>query len=109
LATPATSQKPCQLTVGVLVQFGRVTDQSTGQGIADVAVVALGNQSGTRVAVTDAQGNYSVTLGANTDIFLRAYKSTYIFNPITSEFVSFGGFPIVGTITRNLTGTSFPC
>jgi len=87
---------------------GRVTDQSTGQGIADVAVVALGNQSGTRVAVTDAQGNYSVTLGANTDVFLRAYKSTYIFNPLSSEFVSFGGFPIVGTITRNLTGTSFP-
>jgi len=88
---------------------GRVTDQSTGQGIADVAVVASG-QTGTRVAITDAQGNYSVSLGvgANTDVFLRAYKSTYIFNPISSEFVAFGGFPLVGTITRNLTGTSFP-
>jgi len=89
---------------------GRVTDQSPGHGIADVAVVASGNQTGTRVALTDAQGNYSVSLGvgANTDVFLRAYKSNYVFNPISSEFVAFGGFPLVGTITRNLTGTSFP-
>ncbi len=89
---------------------GRVTDQNTGAAISGVAVVAIGNQTGTRVAVTDAQGNYSVSLGpgANTDVFLRAYKTNYVFNPLSSEFLALGGFPLTGTFTRNLTGTLFP-
>ena len=54
---------------GQTVTFsGRVTEQSTGQGISGAVVVAEGNQTGTRVAVTDAQGNYTLPFGANTDI-----------------------------------------
>ena len=87
---------------------GRITNQSTGQGISDVAVVAEGNQTGTRVALTDAQGNYTLPFGANTNIKLRAYKTTYIFNPAVIGFASFGGFPISGSITQNYGGTSFP-
>jgi hypothetical protein len=87
---------------------GTVTDQNTGQGIGDVAIVALGDQTGTRVAVTDAQGNYTLPFGANTNIKLRAYKPTFIFNPISTTLISFGGFPITGARTRDFSGASFP-
>jgi len=92
----------------VVTITGRVTDQNTGQGIAGVAVTCLGNQTGTRVAVTDAQGNYSVPFGANTDIKVRAFKASYIFSPLLDQTTTFGGFPITGTLTRNFTGTSLP-
>jgi hypothetical protein len=87
---------------------GRITNQSTGQGISDVAVVAEGNQTGTRVTLTDAQGNYTLPCGANTTIKLRPYKTTYIFNPVLFGVTSFGGFPISGSITRDYGGSSFP-
>jgi hypothetical protein len=86
---------------------GRVTEQSTGQGISGAAVVALGNLTGTRVAVTDSQGNYSLSLGANTNIKLRAYKPTYTFNPVMVGFVSTGP-AISGSFTQNFSGSSFP-
>jgi len=88
--------------------FGRVTEQSTGQGVSGAAVVAEGNQTGTRVAVSDAQGNYSLPLGANTNIRLRAYKTNYIFNPFLTTFMSGGGFPISGSFNRDFDGSSFP-
>jgi hypothetical protein len=87
---------------------GRITDQNTGQGIAGVAVAALGNQTGTRVAVTDAQGNYTLPFGANTDIKLRAYKTGYLFNPASSQWISVGGMPFTGAITTNFTGAQLP-
>jgi hypothetical protein len=87
---------------------GRVTDQNTGQGISGVAVAALGNQTGTRVAVTDAQGNYALPFGVNTDIKLRAYKTNFIFNPASSQIISLGGPPITGTLARNFTGSMLP-
>lgn len=86
---------------------GRVTDQNTAQGIADVAIVAQGNQTGTRVAVTDAQGNYSLPLGANTNIKLRAYKTGFVFNPAFVGFLSLGG-PITGARTLDFSGVAFP-
>jgi hypothetical protein len=86
---------------------GRVTDQSSGQGVSGVAVVAAGNLTGTRVAVTDSQGNYSLSLGANTNIKLRAYKPTYTFNPLIIGFVSTGP-AINGALTQNFSGSSFP-
>src|SRR5436190_2064914 len=67
---------------------GHITDQATGQGIANVAVVGVGNQTGTRVVVTDSAGNYSLPLGANTNIRLRAYKSLYVFNPLVVGYTS---------------------
>lgn len=87
---------------------GRVTDQSTAQGIAGVAIVAQGNQTGTRVAVTDAQGNYSLPLGANTNIKLRAYKTRFLFNPAFVGFSSIGGPPIMGARTQDFSGASLP-
>ena len=86
---------------------GRVTDQATGQGLANVAVVALGNQTGTRVSVTDTQGGYSITMGPNTNIRLRAYRQTYFFNPAQIGFVSLGP-PMTGTVPLDFTGTSIP-
>ncbi len=86
---------------------GRVTDQSTGLGIANVAVVAQGNQTGTRVAVTDAQGNYSIQMGANTNIRLRAYRQGFIFNPAQIGFVGLGT-PIFGSIPQDFSGTGIP-
>lgn len=85
---------------------GRVTEQSTGQSISGVAVVAEGNQTGTRVAVSDAQGNYTLPLGANTNIRLRAYKTNYIFNPILITFTSSG--TISGSFNRDFEGSSLP-
>lgn len=87
---------------------GRVTEQSTGQGIAGVAVVGEANQTGVRVAVTDAQGNYILPFGSNTNIRLRAYKTNYIFNPVLAGYSSLVGFPLTGTFTQNFAGTSFP-
>ncbi|HEY0098803.1 MAG TPA: carboxypeptidase-like regulatory domain-containing protein [Pyrinomonadaceae bacterium] len=87
---------------------GRVSEESTGQGIDSVAVVALGNQTGTRVAITDAQGNYRLPFGANTNIKLRAYKTGFIFNPASVELISPGGQPINGARTFDFTGTRLP-
>lgn len=92
----------------VITISGRVTDQNTGQGISGVAIACLGNQTGTRVAVTDAQGNYTLPFGANTSIKLRAYKPGFIFSPLFDETISFGGGPLTGSLTRNFTGTAFP-
>jgi Carboxypeptidase regulatory-like domain len=86
---------------------GRVTDENTGQGIPGVAIACQGKQTGTRVAVTDAQGNYRLPFGANTSIKLRAYKTGFIFNPASAEFTSFGG-TFTGTWTRDFTGEQLP-
>lgn len=87
---------------------GRVTDQTTAQGIADAAIVALGNQTGTRVAITDVEGNYSLPMGANTNIRLRAYKTGFIFNPAFVGFSSVGGPPISGARTVDFSGAALP-
>jgi hypothetical protein len=86
---------------------GRVTEQSTGQGIAGVAVVGEADQTGVRVAVTDTQGNYDLPFGSNTTIRLRAYKTNYVFSPVIVGYSS-RGFPLTGTFTQNFAGTSFP-
>lgn len=86
---------------------GRVTDQNTGVGMPNVAVVVLGNQTGTRVAITDAQGNYATSMGANTHITLRAYRTNFVFNPLQVMMVSIGG-PIVGSQPWDFAGSTFP-
>ena len=86
---------------------GRVTDQNTGLGMPGVAVVALGNQTGTRVAITDAQGNYTLPMGANNRIQLRAYRTNFVFNPLQVVFVSLGS-AITGPQERDFTGTTLP-
>lgn len=88
---------------------GRVTDQNTGLGLAGVAVVAQGNQTGTRVAISDAQGNYNLPVGANTNIRVRAYRTNFVFNPIFAGYASPGGFPITGALQLNFSGAGpFP-
>src|SRR5205085_2106339 len=118
---PSTCPKP-YLSLALLILFcgkasvwaqtitvtGRVTDQNTGQGISGVAIAGVGNQTGTRVAITDAQGNYSLPFGANTDIKLHAYKTGFFFNPVSAEITSPGGFPFSITFINNYTGTSLP-
>jgi hypothetical protein len=86
---------------------GRLTDQNTGQGITDAAIVIQGNQTGTRVAISDAQGNYTLTVGANTNVRLRAYKSQYVFNPAAVGFTSIGG-TITGSHPLDFAGTTLP-
>src|SRR5262245_16004808 len=86
---------------------GRVTEQTGGQGISGAVVVAEGNLTGTRVVVTDAQGNYNLTIGANTNIRLRAYKITYTFDPLLVIHVS-SGPPLSGSFSQNFAGSSFP-
>lgn len=85
---------------------GRVTDQNTGQGISGVAIAGVGNLTGSRVAITDAQGNYTLTFGTNTDIKLRAYKTGFFFNPVSVEFSAPGGLLFSITLTNNFTGSS---
>ena len=86
---------------------GRVTDQNTGQAVPDVAIVAQGNLTGTRVAISDSQGNYTLEMGANTNIRLRAYRKNFIFNPAFVGFASVGG-PITGTRTLDFQGAALP-
>jgi hypothetical protein len=86
---------------------GRVTEESNGQAIAGAVVVAEGNLTGTRVAVTDAQGNYTLPFGANSNIRLRAYKTTYTFNPLMVVHVTTGP-AISGAFSQDFAGTSFP-
>ena len=86
---------------------GRVTDQNTGVGIPDVAVVVVGNQTGARVAITDTQGNYTLPIGTNNNIKLRAYRTNYIFNPLQVISVSTGG-PIAGPQPWDFTGSVLP-
>jgi hypothetical protein len=86
---------------------GKVTDQSTGLGIANVAVVAQGNQTGTRVAVTDTQGNYTIPMGPNTNIKLRAYRTNFVFNPAQVIFLSSGSI-LTGPHQLDFSGTALP-
>jgi hypothetical protein len=86
---------------------GRVTEQTGGQGISGAAVVAEGNATGTRVVVTDAQGNYNLTIGANNNIRLRAYKTTYTFDPLLVIHVS-SRPPVSGSFSHDFAGSSFP-
>jgi hypothetical protein len=85
---------------------GRVTEQ-TGQGISGAVVVAEGNVTGTRVVVTDAQGNYNLPFGANTNIRIRAYKQSYTFSPLLVVHVSTNA-AINGTFSQDFAGSSFP-
>ena len=86
---------------------GRVTDSTTGLGLPDVAVVAVGNQTGTRVALTNAQGDYTLVMGTNTNIKVRAYRTKFVFNPVFVGITSIGG-PIIGSHPLNFSGTAFP-
>lgn len=86
---------------------GRVFEQIGGQGISGAAVVAEGNATGTRVVVTDAQGNYSLTIGPNTNIRLRAYKQNYVFNPLLVVQLS-SGPPVSGSFSQDFEGGSIP-
>jgi hypothetical protein len=86
---------------------GRVTDSATGLGMPDVAVVGVGNQSGARVALSNAQGDYTLVMGTNTNIKLRAYRTNFFFNPVTAGFTSIGG-PLTGTHPLNFSGTALP-
>ena len=86
---------------------GHVTDQNTGLPIPDVAVVAVGNQTGPRVAVTNSQGDYTLEIGANTNIKVRAYRTNFIFNPALIGFTAIGGF-VTGSHPIDFTGTQLP-
>jgi hypothetical protein len=86
---------------------GRVIDQNTGEAIPDVAIVAQGDLTGTRVAVSDAQGDYTLQMGANTNVKLRAYRKNFIFNPALAGFASIGGF-VTGPRTVDFQGTALP-
>ena len=95
----------CSQTVTFL---GHVTEQTNGQPITGAAIVAEGNQTGTRVAITDAQGNYILSFGGNSNIRLRAYLPNYVLNPVLVTILDPSGFPITGAITKDFAGTSFP-
>jgi hypothetical protein len=99
---------PAAAQVTTITFMGRVTDQISGQGMAGVAIVAQGNQTGTRVVITDAQGNYNLPFGANTEIKLRPYKTNVIFSPLASGFVSVGAGSLTGTHIATFTGVSLP-
>ena len=86
---------------------GRVTDTNTGLGLPDVAVVAVGNQTGTRVALTNAQGDYTIQMGTNTNIKVRCYRTKFVFTPVFVGISSIGG-PITGSHPLNFQGTAFP-
>ena len=86
---------------------GRVTDQNTGLPLPDVAVVAVGNLTGPRVAVSNSAGDYTLEMGPNTNIRLRAYRTNFVFNPAVVGFASIGGF-ITGSRTLNFSGTALP-
>lgn len=86
---------------------GRVTEQANGQGVSGAVVVAEGNVTGTRVAITDAQGNYNLPFGANSNIRIRPYKPTYTFSPLMVVHVTTGP-AIFGSFSQDFAGTSFP-
>ena len=86
---------------------GRVFDQNTGQAIPGAVVVAEGNLTGTRVVETNAQGNYVLPFGANSNIRLRAYKRSYTFNPLMVVHVTTGP-AIFGSFSQDFAGSSFP-
>lgn len=90
----------------VFTWSGRITDNNTGRPIANVAVVTIGNMTGTRVAVTDANGNYTLPIGGNTNLTLRAYRTNYLFNPLSTGRIS--GQIVTGAATQDFSGTALP-
>jgi hypothetical protein len=66
---------------------GQVVDTS-GNSMAGVTIVLIGDRTGTQIAQTDASGNYALRYGANNRITVMASKSGYIFSPLSTAFIS---------------------
>lgn len=84
---------------------GQVTDQS-GNGMAGVTIALVGDRTGTQIAHTDANGNYALNYGANTQLTVIASKSGYLFSPLSAGFIS--NVVLRGNWNANFTATFFP-
>jgi hypothetical protein len=94
-------------TPGFIYTFsGQVTDDASGDAIADVTIALVGDRTGTQIARTNESGNYSITYGPNNKITLTAYKTGYLFSPLVSEFIS--NTDLRGNWTVSFTATQFP-
>lgn len=68
--------------------FGRVSDSSSGSGMAGVTVALIGDRTGTQIARTDSNGNYVFSYEANNHLKVIASRSGILFSPLTIEFIS---------------------
>ena len=87
---------------------GTVTN-TTGQGLADVAVILVSDATGTQIALTNQNGTYVLTYagGVSHSLSVRAAKSGFVFNPLSITFISVGG-SLSGNETVNFSGTASP-
>ena len=86
---------------------GTVTN-SSGQPMADVAVVLLSDAAGTQIAFTNQSGNYVLTYAPNVSHSLRITpsKSGFVFDPLAVTFLS-SNF-LFGNLTFSFVGTPIP-
>ena len=86
---------------------GTITNTS-GQPMADVAVVLLSDAAGTQIALTNQNGNYVLTFAAGVSHNLRITptKSGFVFNPLAVVFISTS--PLSGDLTQSFVGTPLP-
>jgi Tol biopolymer transport system component len=102
--TPTPTPTPTPSPSPTFTVSGAVRDAS-GNGIADVTMVILSDVTGTQIAFTDQNGNYSFnyTGGVSHNLNLTPAKSGFAFIPLSIAFVSSG--TVSGNQTASFTGT----
>ena len=86
---------------------GTITNTS-GQPMADVAVVLLSDAAGTQIAFTNQNGNYALTYapGVSHNLRITPSKSGFVFNPLAVAFIS--SSTLSGDRTQSFVGTPIP-
>ena len=83
---------------------GTVTDNN-GQPLANVTMILLSDVTGTQITFTDQNGNYIFNYagGVSHSLQLTPSKAGYVFNPLTTIFISSG--TLIGNMTKDFVGT----
>ena len=105
--TPTPTPTPTPSPTPSFTISGTITN-STGQPMADVAVVLLSDAAGTQVALTNQTGNYVLTYapGVSHNLRITPTKQGFVFDPLTVIFISTS--PLSGNRTQSFVGTSLP-
>lgn len=86
---------------------GTVTN-TNGQGLPDVTMILLSDVTGTQIVFTNQSGNYVLRYagGVSHRLTLIPSKSGFIFNPLTTIFISPSG--LSGDLSESFVGTPSP-
>ena len=87
--SPSPSPTPTPSPSPSFTVSGAVTN-GNGQGLADVTMMMLSDVTGTQITFTDQSGNYVFNYagGASHSLNVTPSKSGFVFNPLSTIFIS---------------------